>query len=414
MAAGATTLSLLEAYTKTKYDQKNIEILAYDDDPFIPMIRKDRGFGGKDARISLGYGNPQGGSVDFATAQAGATSTLDVAFLVTRKNDYHVALITGEAMDGVKGDANTVYDGFKRVLDGAIYEAGASLEVQAYGNGGGARGQIGSGQGTPTITLKDTTQIVNFQVGMQVQLSDADGSGSGDALRDTGASVTITARNADAGTLTISGNWTSGISGAAGNDYIFRKGDFKGCPPGLAGWVPLTAPGGSDSFLGVNRSADVTRLAGCRWTGTGSYEETLVRAAARLRREAKAKLKLIALVNEEEFASIALSMQSKVTYDSTKSSDGAFSFASLKFHGPGGDIPIMGSKRVKKGEFYLVNPESWVLKSNDGAPHIITNDGLRILRSATADSYEVRLVSRWAIGCECPAYNLHGTFPTAA
>lgn len=412
MAAGATTLPLFEAYTKTKYDQKNIAILTYADDPFLAMIRKDTSFGGKDARVSLGYGNPQGGSVDFATAQAGATSTLDVAYLITRKNDYHVALFTGELMDGTQGDANSAYDGFKRVMDGAFYEAGASLEVQAYGNGGGARAQIGSGQGTPTITLKDPTQIVNFQVGMKVQISDTDGTSG--ALRDSGNSVTITARDADAGTLTAGANWSATVSGATANDYLFRKGDFGVCPPGMSGWIPLAAPGGSDSFLTVNRSADVTKLAGCRWTGTGSYEETLVRAGARLRREVKGKKNLFTLVNEEEFASIALSMQSKVTYDTTKSGDGAFSFSSLKFHAPGGDIPIMGSKRVKKGEFYIVNPESWVLKSNMSAPHFIENDGLKILRSATADSYESRIVSRWALGCECPAYNLHGTFPTLA
>ena len=105
MAAGASTLTTLNKLFKTKYDQKMLEFMAYSDDIGLALSRKDRNFGGNDARVSLGYGDPQGGSSVFATAQANASSNLDIGFLLTRVNDYHVATITGEAIDAGKAKA---------------------------------------------------------------------------------------------------------------------------------------------------------------------------------------------------------------------------------------------------------------------------------------------------------------------
>jgi hypothetical protein len=407
MAAGASTLTTLNKLFKTKYDQKMLEFMAYSDDVGLALSRKDRNFGGNDARVSLGYGDPQGGSSVFATAQANASSNLDIGFLLTRVNDYHVATITGEAIDAGKGDENTIYDSMKRVMDGAMRMAKSSLEIAFWGAGGGARGKVASGQGTPTVTLSDITSVVNFEVGMVVSGADGDGSLSAHAAR-TGT-ATITAVDRDAGTLTISGNWTSSISSLAANDFLFRSGDFKAVAKGVKAWIPATAPSSGDSFFGVDRSVDTTRLAGCRFTGTGSYEETLVKAEARRTREG-GKKGAVCVVNTEQFPDIALSLQSKAHYDPVKDKEGIFSFASLKFHGPNGDLPIVASPRVGRGTFHILQPDTWVIKSNGGAPKVIDTDGLQIMRSASLDQYEIRMVSRWQIACEAPAFNLTGTF----
>src|SRR5581483_9521973 len=95
-----------------------------------------------------------------------------------------------------------------------------------------------------------------------------DGTGGG-GLRSAGATVTITGLNRSTGTLTASGNWTAGIAAVAAGDYLFPQGDYNNVMPGaLGGW--LTTPGGGDSFYGVNRNADVTRLAGLIQTGAGN------------------------------------------------------------------------------------------------------------------------------------------------
>ena len=50
---------------------------------------------------------------------------------------------------------------------------------------------------------------------------------------------------------------------------------------GLGAWLPSSAPGSTDSFFGVNRSSDATRLGGIRFDGSSlPLEEALIGAAS--------------------------------------------------------------------------------------------------------------------------------------
>ena len=51
-------------------------------------------------------------------------------------------------------------------------------------------------------------------------------------------------------------------------------------------WIPATAPSAGDAFWGVDRSKDVTRMAGVRFDGSSeSIEEALIDGAALVARE---------------------------------------------------------------------------------------------------------------------------------
>lgn len=403
------TVTNLQYILKTKYDQKKLNIMTYADDPLLGLIRKDTNFGGNNARISLRYGSPQGGSLTFANASANTTSSSDVGFLLTRAKDYHISGITGEALLAGEGNENTILQSVKGEMDGATRMIKRSLEIGVYGNGGGARGQISAGStvGNPTITLSDITQIVNFEVGMKVAASSADGTSG--ALRNAGATDTITACDRDAGTLTTTTAWTTGIAAVAASDYLFRDGDFGAHIKGLAAWLPTTAPSGGDSFFGVDRSVDTTRLAGVRFTGGGApREQTAIKCLARLKREGGKPD--ILLMNLEEWAQLALSLGARATVDMVKSSDGIFGFDALKIVGPAGAVKVVGSINVPNGKFYMLQLDTWVLKSIKGCPHLDDSDGNKMLRNSASDGYSWRLRYYAQIGCEAPGFNAVGTW----
>ena len=75
MAGGDATVSVLTNILKTKYDQEEFYQLFYKKSPFVGTIEKDEDFGGNNARISLRYGAPQGGSFQYAIAAANVTAS---------------------------------------------------------------------------------------------------------------------------------------------------------------------------------------------------------------------------------------------------------------------------------------------------------------------------------------------------
>ena len=173
MAAGDSTVTALQYILKTKYDQKKLYELTYPDCAFLGSVRKDLKFGGNNARITIRYGRPQGGSFTFATAQSNKSSSSDAGFLLTRAKDYHVCGITGEALLAGEGSENSLISAVNGEMQGSTLNFRRSLSHQLYGNGGGARGQFDGSTSiaSKTMPLLDAQTIVFFEVGMVVQLA---------------------------------------------------------------------------------------------------------------------------------------------------------------------------------------------------------------------------------------------------
>jgi hypothetical protein len=401
MAAGDATVTALQNILKTKYDQKKLYQLAYADSPLFGKIRKDTNFGGNNARITLRYGAPQGGSMVFATAQTNKSSSSDAGFLLTRAKDYHVSGISGEALLAAEGDENTLLSGVKG-------EIARSIQLQCYRNGGGARGQISAGStvGNPTITLSNVSDIVNFEVGMVVNLASTDGTSG--AIRV--GTNTITAMDRQAGTLTTTTAWTTGVAAAAASDYIFRNGDFGVAASGLAAWIPTTAPT-SSLFFGVDRSVDTSRLGGVRYTAGagGNKEEILIDCSARLGLEGGTPDAVY--LNNLDRAEIVKGLGSKAVFEPTKStSDGVIGYKALILEGDKGPLRVMADNACPKGTFYMLQEDTWVIKSIKPAPHVVEDDGLKMIRETTSDGVEWRLRALWQMGCEAPGFNAVGSF----
>jgi len=409
--AGENLTSL--ANVLTKRFEKRMEVFAFEDDHFVGSVKNDTNFGAKDTRISLRYGDPQGGSASYGTARTNRSGTSNAGFELTRVKDYHTCELDSETLAAGKGAENTVLDAMDGQMDGAMRMIRRSLEIGAWGNGRGVRGTISSTVTGTTMTLAtaDLAKVVNFEVGMKIQFADPAVTlvaGTTTGLRDSGEVLTITAM-ADDGSMTVSPSLTT-IAGLAANDEIIREGDAGAMISGLAAWLPLTAPT-STLFFGQNRALHTERLGGVRWAGNGAPKiETLSRANVRLARNNPGG-KRVAYVNFEDFADIIIALGAKAIVEPMKSNKGEIGFESLKIYTPRGMLPLVGSINCPKGEFYILQLDTWVLKSLGKLPHYADDDGLKVRRDDTTSDSVFWTLRYWAqLGCFAPGWNLHGTF----
>jgi hypothetical protein len=413
MASGASTVVALQNILKTKYDQKKLHSLMYPECAFLGRIRKDTNFGGNNARITFRYGRPQGGSATISEAFANESSSNDAGMLLTRAKDYHICEIEAEAILAGDGDENTILNAVRGEMEGCKLNFSRSISCQLYRNGGGQRGQASAAfnPATNQLPLAEPANIVFFEVDMWVQASAGDGSGAGDTLRNAGAKEKIAACDRDNGILTsTNATWATTIAAIAASDFLFRSGDFKLTIKGLLAWLPTTAPVNGDSFFGVDRSKDTTRLAGVRFAATAgaSKEDTLIDCAVRLGREGGSPDAVYC--HNFDRADIVKNLMGKAIYEPSKSSDGTVGYKALILQGDKGELRVMSDPNCPRGKFFMLQEDTWVVKSLKGLPHLVDEDGNKMIRKSAADNFEWRYRALWQLGCEAPGFNANGTF----
>ncbi len=163
----------------------------------------------------------------------------------------------------------------------------------------------------------------------------------------------------------------------------------------------------------LTRSDDAVKLAGWTFVGGGANKlDTLVRANTLVSRSDPApasQKKRVAVVNIEDHQDIVLGLGSNIIINS-QTQDVNWGADAVTMRTPRGPLPIVGSIRVKKGEFFILRPDTWVLKSLKKVPHMVDDDGLTLRVGATTDDVTWRLRAWPQLGCYAPGYNCHGTF----
>lgn len=386
---------------KQHYTSDRVENMVYQDNPLLAMMPKYESFGGKNLPIPIIYGNPQNRSASFSVAQAGTSTSQLKDFVLTRAKDYSVAHIDNETLEASKGNANAFMEAATTEIDGAIHSAARSLAVAMYGTGSGVIGQISasSSVGTATITLSDVESVTNFEKGMVLQASTANGGGSVQS-----GTVTLVGVDRDLGTLTASGNWSAGIATIAVGDYLFAQGDYDSKIKGLLAWVPSTAPT-SSLFFSVDRTGDTTRLGGIRFDGSAMpIEEALTKAASRAAREgAKPNY---CFMNYANYANLETALGSRVQYIDMKV-NAEIAFRGIQVNGPRGPIKVVPDQNCPSDRAFMLQMDVWKLYSLGKAPKILDTDGLKMLREATADGVEVRVGYYAQLGCRAPGFNVN-------
>jgi hypothetical protein len=409
--------ALKELYTDDKDYMKD---LVYKENPFLALVPKNEspdGFAGKYIPVPLEYGTPQGRSHTFANAQAQQTATALVSYFVYVIQDYQLVTITNLLMEQTKTNAGAFVDAAKLQVDGGFRNITNNIAFELFGSGTATRGVIGAAApitgATPVISfiLSNSQQIVAFEVGMLLVQSATDG---GAPSADT---VLITAVNRATGQITgnssfpastsstfVSGSFLT-ISGDLPLTGATTTGSFEALS-GLAAWIPVATPLTTDSFWGVNRSADPTRLAGLRYNAQAfTIEEGMTNALAFLNREGgKPDL---CVMDFASYAALVNALGAKVQYVQVKHDEVEVAFEGITFQSAYGRVTVLADRSCPPQTAYLLTMNTWKLRSLGKVPHILTYgmEGLEGLRVGNADALEIRIGYYGNLICSAPGWN---------
>lgn len=411
--------ALKELYTGDDY----MKDLVYKKNPGLALIPKDEspsGFAGKYIPVPLVYGTPQGRSATFANAQNNQTAPSLASFFVYRVSNYQLVTITNELLEATANDVGAFVDESKLNMDTGFRNISNDLAHDLFSDGSGSRGRI-SAISTGVITLVDPNSVVQFEVGQTLVSYSVSGT---TPTQSTGAAKGyVIAVNRSSGTVTVSAtaggaagtptNWSTSFS------YLACDGDVNFTSGGLAigstgalkiagfgAWLPTTAPSSGDSFWGVDRSSDVTRLAGVRYDGSGeSIEEGLIDAASLVAREGGQPD--YCFMNFASYANLEKSLGSKVQYVDVKHEEADIAFAGIRVHAPYGPITVIPDRNCPQQTAFLLQLDTWKLRSLGRVPHILTYglEGLEGLRVGTADALEIRIGYYANLICNAPGWN---------
>lgn len=301
-------------------------------------------------------------------------------------------------------DKMAFLEGAKLVIDGAFRSATNSCASALFRSGTGSIGQISSigSVGTGIIQLTNVADVVQFEVNQVLQANATDGGTPRAALGY------VIAVNRSLGQITVA---SSGLGGSAANpsgwttsDYLLVQGDNNLKIKGLAAWLPTTAPTAGDSFFGVDRSQDVTRLAGIRYDGTAqSIEEAVIDASSLLAREGGKPDVMI--TNFATYSALEKSLGSKVQYVDLKG-PAEIAFRGIMINGANTMIKVFPDRNCQAQTGYLLQMSSWTLNSLGDAPQILRyGDGLEMLRVSNADAGEVRIGYYAQLATNAPGWN---------
>jgi len=395
--AGVDFNDTFAALTKTRWTPQKIQEIVYKSSPFMAMLRKDTNFVGDSEKIPVIYNDNQNVSSTFATGLAGTSSVQSIAFLLTRKKKYGFGFIDNETMLLAESNEGAFLRAYETEMKSMLRSITNDVRYGIVSGGSGARGQISADTGT-VITLTNVRDVVKFNNNMVLQAS---ATKTGGAVR--AGSIVISAVDREAGTITYTGT----ITGLATSDYLYRSGDYDREISGLDAWIPYDdrAAQLAASFFGVTRSTDATRLGG--WAKDYSslpIEEALIDAAALLADEGSNPD--VALLNPLDYSALQKALGAKVQYVQTEvAMDARISFQGIVVEGPTGPIRVYAERYVPRGRMFVIQLDTWTLKSLGEPVRVFDGDGLQALRSPTADGIDLRLTGYMNLACHAPGFN---------
>lgn len=411
----ALDISTFDAALKQLYDDRRVRSVVYKNNPLHATLMKYTDFVGRNMPLVLTFGNPQGRSAVFATAQNNKTAGNYRDFLLTRVKDYGLTSIELETIQATSTDRGAFLKAATAEIDGILNQVARSISIAEYGNGGGAIGAQGAGGiGSAVLTLANPTDATNFEKDMFITSSATDGTSG--TIR-TGR-VQLISVDRSAGTLTADQNWDTGITGFAASDFLFVEGDFGAKITGLDGWLPATAPTGGDNFFGVDRSQDPDRLAGIRHNGSlQTIEEALIDGASKVNALGGGMPDFV-YMNPRNTRELVKLLDSRIEYSSIKPAGlpeaAEFGFRSIMLQADHGMVQVVSDRNCPVNTAFMLQLDTWVLASLGEAPKILEGLNQRFIWDANADSVEIRTGYYAQMGCVAPGYNGRITLPTAS
>jgi hypothetical protein len=418
-----------DALLKELYPSGVPEDMLQRDHTFLSMVSKDTDAYGEYMVIPVMISGPSGRSADIATLLS-ATGPISPSqsrkFTPSLVEDYAATWINELTMLKASNDRGAFVNARKSEIDAILVALGESLSHALFRTGDGT---IGEGNGSwsvagNVITLSRKADTKFFALGMQLDLIPATGAAVGGA--PVGAARTVATARAvvtkiseDAGTVTCAtdsaGNavvaFSTNYTSANNTDWFAPVGDYNSAYAttgaekikGLAAWIPLVEPTAGDNFWGVDRSVFPTRLAGHRLDDPTAPAEDSIMALAEIMRERGARPN-VCILSPRQFTKVSKRLNAKVEY-SGAGGNADYGFASFAVATSAGLIKVMTDSDCPEDRGYLLNMSTWKLKHLNGLPHIVTTDGLSMLRRSASDSIEVRARYYAQLVCTAPGQN---------
>lgn len=400
------------ALLRTLYSKDKVVNASYKKSPLLGLLSKFEDFGGDGMKVPIIHGNPASRSASFATAQAlaAASYSMTKAFTVTQVTDYTVVQISGAAIRRSKGDTAAFARLAKTVIDGGFDQATRSLCQKIYRGGWGKVGVISDSANLATTTLRLSApeDAANFDIGNTLVFSASEAA----AVLRSATTLTVTAVDRDAGTLTLSATPNSLGASIAVGDTIFLDGDRENSATptrlavaGVEAWIPQTAPSASESFFGVDRSVDSVRLAGARYAPSNlSPEDILIEATERVHRSG---FEVDAIFCNPTFMrNLLKSLGTNARRDTTTVTQ-KVSYQHVEVMGATGPVKVYSDVYCPSNRVLGLNLDMWTLGSAGPAIGFLQEDGQEMLRQASSDGYEVRIGFDGNLWCKGPVANIN-------
>jgi len=415
MAIGNTPTTI-DALLKEYYDDGALVNETYIDNPLWARMSKQESIGNVTGRHFVHpvvFASSQGRSRTFSRAQARGTATNEqsVDFLVPRVTNYQLATVQTEAVLQTKGDRGAFVDILTLITDNAVRNLGLAQAHSMYGNGSESLGQIGS-ISTSVITLKNTDQSLNFEVGMELDLAAAEVTGAVETYGSGAHGLLVIKVDRVNNTITVGTpagvacnvtDSTDGIPTAAPDDFIFVRGDRNLGMQGVQAWVPYGGVTTSDSFLGVNRSVDPVRLAGNFLDASQlAIEDAFIQAANNVAKQGGKLTHFFIPYNK--YAQLLKSQSAKVTIVEEVNPD--ISFEGLQVLTAKGPVLVMPDRNCPSNRMFGLDINSWAYTHVGDPVQMFNLDGNTWLRQASDDGLEIRFFSMGNLVCRVPAHNI--------
>lgn len=388
--------TLKELYSDDAWVMKD---LVFNRNPGLALIDKDEseaGLGGKYFPVPCLSDTGAGRSANFGNAQTYQSAPVTVEFNVTRVQNYSLATLTGDFLRASSQNIGSFMPGAELNVKAAFQSIGNDLAHDIYSDGSGTRGTFGLGTGTivnGVITLDSLSQVYQFAVNMAlVSFSIA---GLTPTQSTAAALGYVIAVDTSLGTVTVSAT-QGGAAGTPTNwstsfPYLAQVGDTNFISNGLssanmlkiagfAGWVPLTAPGGSDNWFGVNRSISPTKLAGLRFNGQNeSIQDALIDAVNQLAANGnEAGDPDFIFLNPVSYQTLVKQLTSQGVYQMIKAKineDVSISFKALVLPTSNGEIAILQDRNVQSATAWIITLKTWKLRTLGKCPQFLTYPG---------------------------------------
>lgn len=353
-------LTAADKALKVIYEKQDPIDVLLKESPFFAMVTKTKR-GGKTVEMSIRTATTQRAGAVASTAYSQTSdSKFDGWELGPFRRTIAYESVEGDALAASRssGDTGAFVDLAKNGIDSCNKTVAMDLAYACFSDGTGARGKIDASStlASDTIVLTKKSDARFFFPGMTVTVSAT----AGGAPKS--GSVVLLEVDEEAGTLkTDGGNWSTQIGTIAAGDFLHRASTHNVVMPGVAAFLPATAP--STSLYGVNRAVDKIGLGGHRVPYTGiQISEQLVRAASAAGRRGGRPRH--AFADPDSYDALLLELGTKKDYTETEIKPG-IGFRGVRVISGAADIEVYSDPWCHAGQGGATGGVIYVLQMED-------------------------------------------------